>query len=313
MLKFISTLLVLLTINNIYATDKIVRTNGKIINCTITSIDSVYISFILKVNDTEVITKILKDSVQSYGLDNNSKLKPKKVEPKIEVKTASNTNYTTHQYSFTFQKHNVSFLIGNAFALNDFGSTQKNNRAGYAKQSIDLTLAYYTYKLRPNLSFASKINYKNHAYNGNTAINNLIETTDNSWSYSAKGWQIIGLFAGLASNIIINNFQIEGRLLPGVININTPQIKYIEDVTNNKIEVVSTNSTAFAYNIGAGVKVLLTQQIGLQFDIDYMGAKAQINNTKFVTGNGTELPINKKNQEINTLTISIGLFFNLEL
>jgi hypothetical protein len=293
--------------NLIFSADNLTLKNGSKVECKIIGEDSIYLNIIINRNGNELKTKVLKADVQNISFTGIGK------DNIAQTANIQNKDIANEKIIYPFYNSSISLLIGPGFVLGDFAATDIEKNSGFAKKGYSLAYLYYTYKYDNNFEFGCKLYREYNQFNSGLFIDNFNKTTGSSWELNADGWTVNGLFLGLVENFKTSNFQFEGRVLPGLMELKSPTLKFSLPSQNESFEFLSSYGMSFGYNIGLGAKYLIAPGWGFRLDGDYLGSVIKISNRKATASNGTVQLFKGAQYKINIVSVTIGLFYTFEI
>jgi hypothetical protein len=203
--------------------------------------------------------------------------------------------------------------IGN-FAGTDFNK----NDQGFAILGVNFHLANGIPLFNSHFGIATKIDFGINPVDDvalRLAFRNSINNP--SYNYTAKSLSnytysttLIGLFITLPTK----RFSFDYRLQAGIMYAKTPTLNFI--ASNNTLIVNSTlyetNATAFAFNIGLGVRYSIVPKLCLLFNIDYLDASPtftskSVTKTSIPGSTDTETSYTTSKQNISLINASFGI------
>jgi hypothetical protein len=288
--------------NLIYSSDKIITKSGLFVECKVIGEDSLYVNLIIMKNGNEIKTKIKKDEILHINYENAEENKQNINDTALKKKTII----------YPFLKHNISFSMGPGLVFGELASTDVNKNPGYATNDFINFSMNYTYKYNKIFEFEGKIIRGFYKFNSNTFITQYKSVTGADCLLNANGWTTNCFFIGLAKSIQLSQFQIECRLMPGLILLKSPLLKFSVPSKKIHFDYPSNYGMNLGYNIGIGTKYLLYSKWGIQLDCDVSGTTIEMFDIKATASNGTEQLIKGSHYNFNNLNLALGVFYNFE-
>lgn len=191
-------------------------------------------------------------------------------------------------------------------------STDTTHIAGYAKGGFHFNV-YAAYMFSPVVGGMISIGGSMNGYDIATLDENVVTASGGGASsapvVTASGSYYVGEYL-IGPYILIptpGKLKIEFKALFGLTSMNYPTLSYSESAggftASGNITVKS--ASGFGYNIGAGIEYLVTDQIGLHFDIAYGGTTASYPSIT-QTASETGFPTTTKTQN-TAMTMSVGM------
>ncbi len=214
----------------------------------------------------------------------------------------------------------IALGFGSAMPLGDYGSTSNSTASGYAQSGSIIDISAGIPINHSNFVIALKFDNFSNGYDIQSYSNNFVA---NSPGYDVEvinsgGYHGETALIGLYGTIPIHNFVFDYRFMGGFMFASYPAINYT--VTDNNVDTVtnfnqsSSNSTAFAFDIGIGLRWNVSHHFCLRLDYDYLSANPSFTptltqiNTNY--GNTVSVPYTYRQKfTLENATFGIGYVF----
>ena len=201
----------------------------------------------------------------------------------------------------------LAFHAGPSLAVGDFNSKNYDNAdAGFAKTGFTLNLSY-GYQLEENFGLMASVIYNNSKLD-NVAIQKAMEAALEASPGSLNGlkldhWQWYGLTVGPAlMQKLASDFYVDIRVMTGIVNANSPAIKY-----QGQTLVSEDWSIGVPLQAGADLRIGIGKNAFLFANVDYLYMKPKFNEN-YNLGEIASETIKQKISVVN-LTGGLGIRF----
>lgn len=210
-------------------------------------------------------------------------------------------------------KSTLSVNIGISKPLGEYAKKSSDSDNSGSIKDGNVFDIYYNY--RPRKTFGLGLMFKNgrnpldddaiadkfyNAYPGATVVIN------------SDDFKFGTLLGGVTANFpLAENFSVDTRALAGFASCTSPQ--FTSTLSGNGssgyFKQGESKATAFAFLIGAGLKLNVSHRIAILVNADYFSTKPNFTGIKRSDSIGTNYPDESNNQEIGMVNLSAGIGF----
>ena len=212
--------------------------------------------------------------------------------------------------SFCQDKGFVSINLGPAIPMGDFGSTALNNEdAGFAKTGYFADLSF-GYKLGTNIGVGATLRTQSNGIDKDAILSFYqIFGISEEITIKADPYSCNGLLGGLYGSFPIKgktSFDFRGFV--GFMSCERPEITM--SITafgfTESFTLPGASGTSFAYLLGAGLKIDVSNRVCLNTGIDFLSTSPEFKLEDPDTGE-----VDKYTQSISTINIGVGVGLRL--
>ncbi|MFN9711273.1 MAG: hypothetical protein ACK55K_07700 [Bacteroidota bacterium] len=218
--------------------------------------------------------------------------------------------------AFSQDKGYVAVSLGAGIPTGDFASKDMNNRSsGFAKAGAIFDISF-AYKLDKKFGIIAMLRGQAHKTDAQAMAEEMIKQMpfDNiSISTQSESWSIGAiLVGGYGSFPIEKQLSFESRLMIGFLSATAPKATFNLSTPEGTAWVKQSSATgsAFAYQIGAGLKYNAGKRVCMLVNIDYMGATPKFKDVEVTSSIGYD----EKNdyfQSLGSFNLGVGVGYRL--
>lgn len=215
----------------------------------------------------------------------------------------------------------VGLNFGLSNPLGDYKSTDPESEdAGYAKSGLCYDLSF-GYKIGKNFGIAAMIRRQSNKFNEEELQSSIDEFNAIFDPYAhvsiaTEPWKVgVYMAGGYGSFQLTDKLSFESRVLIGLMSAKSPELVVTWTTTDpfepGGTEIQSSeNGSAFAFGIGAGLKMNVSERICLLFNLDYISATPEFKDVKYIDETG-EVEMFDFDQSITTVNVGLGIGYRL--
>ena len=210
----------------------------------------------------------------------------------------------------------IGISLGPSLAMNTIAGTdftELNN--GFATSGLTIDLVNFGYKLSPRFVLLGKITGSSFLLDEDELLKGYMGVPPLQGDFTFelnKPWSFGAFMIGAAYSIPQDKFNFDLKFMVGNSNLSTPEYKvtYVSP-SNNAAEItwLSSNTSAFAFSIGAQIHYHFTNKFLLMGSLDYIQSEYQI--TTGVNRNGT-LGYSEWKQPFEAVSLTLGIAYKIK-
>lgn len=215
-------------------------------------------------------------------------------------------------YSQINPRSYIAIQIGPAFPAGDFVDDAYNNeKSGFAKTGINLNLLNIGYKFHKLIGVSafwteSVFPFDKEEYESilNSSYQGAVYYVD------SKGWKYGAILAGIFLSVGDEVMEVDFRAAIGSSYAKSPKITAtgFTGLSHADITLDSDRSTAIAYSLGIGIRILLSSKISLNIFGDYLKSDHNFE-VEMKESYSDYSDVNKMDQPIRIINLSTGIGF----
>ncbi len=235
---------------------------------------------------------------------------------KLFVLTSLSILLSPFSYSqITGDRGYVGLSVGPNIPTGDFASKDINKpTAGWAKTGYvaDVSLAYNVAK---NFAVIGMLRTQGNSVDFEPLLTELsIQNPSITWAIPPSSWNLYSLMGGGQMELPINmsaSFLL--KVMAGIANISSPEIKIVgsQGYNSASVTIESSSANASILLLGGGFKIALNENIGLLLNLDYSKTTPQFTNVK-TTSAFAPTTTQTFSQPYSTYNLSVGIAFTIK-
>lgn len=206
----------------------------------------------------------------------------------------------------------------NAGIASPYGSFSKGDyadeKSGFAKTGVHLNLSGVHY-FNKNWGIGLLLGYSQYGHKGTQSLADGYKEdsgTDSTTLYTKGTNRTLSILAGPYYRLPISHkFAIDIRALAGYVNTHLAGFQiFYEDYLENSMSQKESSGGGFGYQLGAGVKYSITDNIAIKANADYFSSNPKINISydNFIVNSGRRLTT--YNEAVSGINSTLGIAFS---
>jgi len=206
----------------------------------------------------------------------------------------------------------MAYPIGN-FASNDLSETN----SGFASQGFNLKFEH-KYPVKKYIELVMQFNYISNPINSRS-LKNYIELSlppGALLNFNTGEWKQTMFLLGFNSKVYMKSSPIgfNARILMGANSTSNPEIiySYLQYGTQRKSETFISPTVGFAYQLGAGLQISLSNKFDLNYNTYYSGSMVEfVGVLTNVSQKGRSVSSTKTSfkQDLSSILVTFGITF----
>jgi hypothetical protein len=152
-----------------------------------------------------------------------------------------------------------------------------NDKSGFAKSGFNVGITGAWYFKKSHWGVGGVLSYTHYGFKNAQALANGYKEAfdlDSTTVYIKGSNQSVNILVGPYYNIGFGKFNLDLRLLGGVVNATLPGNEvYLEDGIDNHLTQKKSTATTFGWQGGAALRYAVTSHIGILLGVDYYYSK----------------------------------------